>query len=368
MKGGITMATAKKLPSGNWRCQVYMGKGADGKAIYKSVTAATKKEAEYEALQLQLHHKAITQSSAAMTVQEAMNAYIDGREGVISVTTVRGYRTIARNSFHRIQGTQLRKLTPALIQQAVSEEAADHSPKSVHNAYSLMLSALKMYHKPLARDLQDDAVKLPQKQKYQPKVLNTDQVGTLVLATQGNVMELPILLALWCCLRESEICGLKWTDIDWEHGRLHVHGAKVLTGTTRVATKAPKTVESDRWLNLDPYLLELLKQARETSASEYVTTLVSSSLLRRFKTILRRNQLPDVRFHDLRHSNASIMAMTGVPQYLAQRRGGWSTPDTMNRIYTHTMESGGSVADEKVNSFFRQILGISHEISHEVNG
>jgi integrase len=359
------MPTAKKLPSGNWRCQVYMGKGADGKAVYKSVTASTKKEAEYEALQLQLHHKAITQSSANMTLREAMNAYIDGREGVISVTTLRGYRTIVANSFPRIMGTQLRKLTPALIQQAVSEEAADHSPKSVHNAYSLMLSALKLYHKPLARELQDDGVKLPQKRKYQPKVLNTDQVTTLVLAIFGNVMEIPILLALWCCLRESEICGLKWTDIDWEQGRLHIHEARVLTGTKKATTKDPKTVESDRWLNLDPYLLERLKQVRETSESEYVTPLVASSILRRFKTILRHNDLPDVRFHDLRHANASIMAMTGVPQYLAQRRGGWSTPDTMNRIYTHTMEAGGSEADEKVNAFFRKILDISHETSHE---
>jgi integrase len=359
------MPTAKKLPSGNWRCQVYMGKGADGKAVYKSVTASTKKEAEYEALQLQLHHKAITQSSANMTLREAMNAYIDGREGVISVTTLRGYRTIVANSFPRIMGTQLRKLTPALIQQAVSEEAADHSPKSVHNAYSLMLSALKLYHKPLARELQDDGVKLPQKRKYQPKVLNTDQVTTLVLAIFGNVMEIPILLALWCCLRESEICGLKWTDIDWEHHRLHVHGARVLTGTRYAAHKGPKTVESDRWINLHPYLEERLRAAQESTEGEWVTTLTGRSMWKRFKTILKRNKLPDVRFHDLRHSNASIMALMGVPQYLAQRRGGWSTPDIMNRTYTHTMEAGGSIADEKVNAFFEQILGISHETSHE---
>lgn len=359
------MATAKKLPSGNWRCQVYMGKGADGKAIYKSVTASTKKEAEYGALQLQLHHKAITQSSAAMTVQEAMNAYIDGREGVISVTTVRGYRTIARNSFHRIQGTQLRKLTTALIQQAVSEEAADHSPKSVLNAYSLLLSTLRMYHKPLARELVENEIKLPQKQKFQPNVLNADQVATLVLAIQGNIMELPILLALWCCLRESEICGLKWTDIDWEHHRLHVYRARVLTGRRGTTEKGPKTLESDRWINLDPYLVDRLRAAREASGGEFVTRLSGSSMLDRLQTILRHNGLPKIRFHDLRHSNASIMAMTGVPQYLAQRRGGWSTPDTMNRIYTHTMESGGSVADEKVNAFFHRILDASHDISHD---
>lgn len=360
------MATAKKLPSGNWRCQVYLGKGPDGKAIYKSVTASTKKEAEYEALQLQLHHKSVSKDSAAMTLSEAMAAYIDSRRGVISVTTIRGYETIARNSFPGLMGTQLRKLTPNAIQQAISMEARDHSPKSVANAYSLLTSTLRMFHRPLARELAEDPPKLPQKRKYQPKVLNTEQVETLVLAIPGNVMEIPILLALWCCLRESEICGLRWTDVDWEQGRLHICQARVLTGTSKAATKDPKTVESDRWLNLDPYLLELLRKAQEDSTSEYITTLVASSILRRFKTILRWNNLPDVRFHDLRHSNASIMALTGVPQYLAQRRGGWATPDTMNRIYTHTMEAGGSIADEKVNAFFRQILSKSHETSHDV--
>lgn len=357
------MATAKKLPSGNWRCQVYLGRGPDGKAIYKSVTASTKKEAEYEALQLQLHHKSVAADSAAMTLSEAMAAYIDSRRGVISVTTIRGYETIARNNFPGLMETQLRKLTPNAIQQAISIEARTHSPKSVANSYSLMLSTLKMFHRPLARELAETPPKLPQKEKFEATVLNTDQVIVLLGAIHGNVMEIPILLALWCCLRESEICGLRWTDI--QGGRLHVHQARVLTGTRYEAEKGPKTVESDRWINLHPYLLERLESAQRESSCEFVTPLTGRSMWKRFKTILRRNQLPDIRFHDLRHSNASIMALMGVPQYLAQRRGGWSTPDTMNRIYTHTMEAGGSIADEKVNAFFEAALGISHESSHE---
>lgn len=356
------MATAKKLPSGNWRVQVYAGK-VDGRPRYKSFTASTRKEAELMALEYQTHKRAVESDTAALTLSEAMAAYIDGRRGVLSVTTVRGYETIARNWFGPLMGVQLRRLTPAAVQQSISAEAQTHSPKSVENAYSLLRAALRQYHKALAQELEASPPKLPQARKFQPTVLDVEQVGVLVRAVRGDVMEVPVLLALWCCLRESEICGLRWTDIQGD--RLHVHRARVLTGRRGTTEKGPKTLESDRWINLDPYLVDRLRAAQEASDGEFVTRLSGSSMLDRLQTILRRNGLPKIRFHDLRHSNASIMALTGVPQYLAQRRGGWSTPSTMQRVYTHTMEAGGSVADEKVNAFFRGLLGISHEKSHD---
>ena len=65
------MATAKKLPSGSWRVQLYVGKGPDGKRQYLSFTRPTKKEAEYEALQYQLHYKEVSRDATAMTFQEA---------------------------------------------------------------------------------------------------------------------------------------------------------------------------------------------------------------------------------------------------------------------------------------------------------
>lgn len=68
------MAKAKQLPSGSWRVQVYAGKNAAGKPQYRSFTALTRKEAEYNALQFQLHHKEVSRDSSSMTLDEAVES------------------------------------------------------------------------------------------------------------------------------------------------------------------------------------------------------------------------------------------------------------------------------------------------------
>ena len=65
------MAKAKQLPSGAWRVRVYLGKDNDGKARYESITRPTKKEAEYAALGISLHHKDVMRDTANMTLREA---------------------------------------------------------------------------------------------------------------------------------------------------------------------------------------------------------------------------------------------------------------------------------------------------------
>lgn len=358
------MAKATKLPSGSWRCIANLGKDpVTGKPIRKSVTAPTKKEAEYEALQLVLRYRPANRGESSMMLVDAMERYIKGKEGVLSVTTIVNYRSIERNYFRGLMGQRLNQLTRTDMQLAVSEEAKRHSPKTVSNAYSLILSTLHEYHKPLWRELRDDPVMLPQKVRYDPETLGVEQVATLVKAIQGNLIELPVLCGLWLCMRESEIVGIRWSDVDFEKGMLHIRGALVLSGTKNQTYKVTKTTESDRYYTLHPYLVERFRFAYDAAGEErgeYVVTLTAHNVYRRFKTILRKNQLPDIRFHDLRHSNSSIMAMIGVPQYLAQLRGGWSTPATMQRVYTHKMrvENAG---DQMVDKFFEGLISSENE-------
>lgn len=356
------MATAKKLPSGNWRVQVSLGTDPQtGKRIIQSVTACSKKEAEYEALQLQLRYKAAKAGTESMTLREAMEKYIESRSGVLSITTKVNYESILRNYFQTLMNTKLSRLTPQVIQTAISYEAKQHSPKTVRNAYGLLTATIGEYNRGLYRDLQNHPPRLPQREKFHPTVLTVEQVAKLLIYVRGNVMEIPIICALWLCMRESEICGLTWDCVDWENSRIHVKQARVLTGTRNSTQKTTKTTESDRWIDLHPYVLGLLHSEREKSTSEYVTTLSGRSMWKRFKTILKHAGLPDMRFHDLRHSNASIMALVGVPLFLAQMRGGWSTPTTMQRTYTHPM-SAQNDGDRMVNDFFEKLLGLSDSV------
>ena len=149
------MAKARKLPSGSWRVQCYAGKNAEGKNQYRSFTRPTKKEAEYEAALFAMHYKEISRDSTAMTLAEAMDKYIASKDGILSPSTIRGYDIIRKNHLKGLMDIRLNRLTPALIQEAINQEAKPYidkngktrtpSPKSVRNIHGLLTAVLGEY-------------------------------------------------------------------------------------------------------------------------------------------------------------------------------------------------------------------------------
>lgn len=102
------MANAKKLPSGNWRVRVCIGKDDNGKYIYKSFTAETKKEAEYLASEFLIKHK---EKPSNMTVGDAINKYIASKENILSPTTIASYKEIRRNRLQDLMNISIERLT-----------------------------------------------------------------------------------------------------------------------------------------------------------------------------------------------------------------------------------------------------------------
>lgn len=226
------MATAKKLPSGSWRVQVYAGKDASGKLQYRSFTRPTKKEAEYEALQWQLHYKEVSRDSTAMTLAEAMSKYIANKDGILSPSTIRGYDIIRREHLKGLMDIRLNRLTPALIQEAINQETKPYtdrhgktktpSPKSVRNVHGLLSAVLAEYCPGLRLN-----TTLPQKQITEQSILEPEEIAALLHAVEGTEMEIPVLLAVWLCMRSSEITGLTWDCIDFQRGTVTIRQARV---------------------------------------------------------------------------------------------------------------------------------------------
>lgn len=132
------MAKAKKLSSGSWRCQVYLGRDpVTDKPIRKSVTAPTKREAELLAAQYAAGQK-ISKQPLSMTMSQAIDKYISEREGVLSPATIRGYLEIQRNRFPGIMPLPLSRIDSSVMQRAISDESKRVSSKTVINAYGLI--------------------------------------------------------------------------------------------------------------------------------------------------------------------------------------------------------------------------------------
>ena len=351
------MATAKKLPSGSWRVQVYAGKDAAGKNQYRSFTRPTKKEAEYEALQWQMHYKEISRDSTAMTLAEAMDKYIKSKDGILSPSTIRGYDIIRREHLKGLMDQRLNRLTPALIQEAINQESKPYidkhgrtktpSPKSVRNVHGLLSAVLTEYCPGLRLN-----TTLPQKQITEQSILEPEEIAALLRAVDGTEMEIPVLLAVWLCMRSSEITGLTWDCVDFQRGTVTIRQARVRNSRNEWVEKGTKTTGSTRTVNAPDYILDKLAAAKKDATTEYVVNIKGNCLYQRLKTILRKNDLPDIRFHDLRHTAASVMLMLNVPDKYAQRRGGWSTSATMKNVYQHTMAAKRSAVDDAIDNYF----------------
>lgn len=356
------MAKAKQLPSGSWRVQVYAGRDAAGKRQYRSFTALTRKEAEYNALQWQLHYREISRDTSAMTLAEAMDKYIASKDGILSPSTIRGYDIIRRNHLQGLMELRLNRLTPAMVQEAINREAKPYTdkrgrtqaptPKSVRNIHGLLSAVLREYCPELRLN-----TTLPQKRLAEQAFLEPEQIGVLLRAVRGNEMEIPVLLALWLSLRSSEVTGLTWDCVDFERSTVTVRQARVRNKNNEWVAKATKTTSSTRTINAPPYIMDLLRRARAGAAPEEpVVKIAGNCLYRRLKVILRKNHLPDIRFHDLRHTNASIMALLNVPDLYAQKRGGWATDRTMKLVYQHTMASKRNAVDQAIDAYFYNLM------------
>ncbi len=336
------MAKAKKLPSGSWRVRVYAGTDSSGKKIVKSFTSDSKKEAELMAAQFSAQHK---EPAAEMTVGKAIDKYIESKSNVLSPTTIRSYRTMRKNYFQNIMNVKLRDITRQAIQLEVNDLATQLAPKSVINANGLLKAALSIY----APDLNLNNITLPKRQK---KIRTMPEAADVLKAIKGTSVELPCMLAIWFGMRMSEIRGIKKSDC--ENGRMIVHRTMVYADKQNIVREQTKTYDSTRSYNIPPYIQKLI----DAVDTEYLTELTRDQIYTRFKKILTVNDIkPLISFHDLRHLNASVMVLLGVPDKYAMERGGWSTNSTLRNVYQHTFSDEREAVDRKIDEYFEGIIG-----------
>lgn len=338
----MKLPTAKKLPSGQWRVQVMI----DGKRV--SITAPTEKEAVAEAAAIKAEMKAAQGASrtSSMTVGEAIDNFIESRDSVLSPATIRGYKKIRKNDLQEIMGVKLPVLTQEAVQRAVNKMAKDKSPKSVRNAHGLLTAALAMYRPDFVL-----RTTLPQKKKYEAKIPDLDEVRKLLDAAKGKEIEVPILLAVWLGLRESEIRGLTWDCMDGD--MLHIKQA-IVDGEDGPQEKGTKTYSGDRWVRIPPYVKEALE--RQPKRGDHIVRLSGRAIYMRFTRLCEKLGLPHYRFHDLRHAAASIAMSIGVPNTYTQKRMGHKTDNMLKTVYLHTIRSMEDQYADAIDQKFDEIL------------
>ena len=346
------MATPKKLPSGQWRTQVYDYTDANGKRHYRSFTADSKKKSAFMAAEFAANKQRIAKGD--LTISEALEEYIKTKENILSPSTIRGYRSCVRNYYSKISDLKIRGLTNSEVQEWVNDLARQNkSPKTIANAHGLLMSALDL----LAPELKIRTT-LPQKQRPELYCPSDEDVKHLLEHVAGRELEIAILLAAFGPMRRGEICALTSDDI---HGNIiTVNKSMVMTDKGEWVIKAPKTYSSYRDIIFPDFVINRLSgiQGRIIKATP-------NQLTSRFERAIYYSRSPHFRFHDLRHYAASIMHAIGIPDQYIMQRGGWSTDGVMKSVYRNTIDSETQRMTGKINHHFENIT-ISHEMQHDI--
>ena len=349
------MATAKRLPSGGYRCQAY-DKTVNGKRIYKSFTASTKKEAEYLAAQFQLEKKEKQKTINNMTVREAINAYIDSREYLnLSPTTIQDYKCIKRFAFQDIMDMKLEDLDESILQEAVNMESQRKctrkagktiTAKRLRNEWGLLSSTLHKYAPGLKGIT--EIIELPRIEERVPDLIPAE---VLLPAIVGTDIELAVLLAAWLSFTMSEVRGLtKSKSISGDY--IRIAEVTVVVDGKDVTKSIAKNKYRNRTHRIPPYIKGLIDKVDGDRLVPYT----GPTLYHKWIKFLDANNLPHMTFHDLRHLNASVMALLRIPDKYAQDRGGWKSDYVMKKVYTQTFPEARVQVDNKIDNYFDNII------------
>lgn len=334
--------TIVKTASGKYTTRIRIGN--DRVSVTRSTEAEVKKAVEELKARYLLTQK--RQTYISDTLGGLIDKFIEDREGVLSPSTIEGYRNIRRNRF---KPYMVKKIAKINWQKMISDEAESVSAKTVKNGWALVVGALKY------ANIQIPNVRLPQIVKNEHPYLTSSQVKQFISLVKDTDIELPALLGLHS-LRRSEIYGLRWEDVDLEKRLLHVCNTAYFSSGNRVADVSykaeTKTSESNRYVPIMiPRLYELLTETRKKGPVVPADLVGPQMLNRGINRICEQNGLPKIGTHGLRHSFASV-AYHFLPARLAMRIGGWKNVDTMNKIYTHIADSELVDLSTEMSTFF----------------
>jgi integrase len=246
-------------------------------------------------------------------------------------------------------------LQPVQIEKYLTQKKMDGvGDRTCQLVYSCMHTALNSaVRKGLIGRNPLDAVEKPKVRNPKPKItLEPEQIQQLLIAAEGERNATLYQVAIVTGLREGELLGLKWSDLDWEKRRLKIQRQVNRVPHEGLVFSVPKTQSGIRAITIGDLTLQKLRDHRTNQAIEktkagdrwqesdliFPTVIGTPSdphnLLKDFKALLQKAGLPVMRFHDLRHTSITlVLNEIGAPVKEAQQRAGHASPSTTINIY-----------------------------------
>ena len=355
-----------------WATAVSLGKDDKGRRIRKIIraktkgrTAAGKREVMDQMAKVQRNAAA---HKAAAIDQQTLGEFLDGWLENVDKPTIRASTYILHESSVRLHikptigDIPVAKLTPEDIQRMHRALAADEvGPRNRQIIHSVLSKALD--YAASRRLFEINPIKLtprPRAAKPEIKALNPEQATRFLAEVKGKPYEALFVVAVTTAMRQGELFGLQWGDVDLDAGTIivrrtlqRIHG--------KVHLSEPKTAKGRRKVPLPEIARQALlaHKPKDARQDQLVFTDAAGSPLRKENVVrryflkrLEAADLPTITFHGLRHTAATLLLYLGEHPKVVQELLGHAEITTTLDIYSHYQESMGRKAASRIDDFF----------------
>lgn len=367
-----------------WELSIFVGRDGQGKKAYKWFTVhGGRKDAERELRKIlrDMDTNSFVDPSK-MTVGEYLERWLTDYAAIkVAGTTFQRYESVVRHHLVPDLGAiRLSQLKPLDIQRVYAQwlrggrkdkREGGLTAQTVHHHHTILKGALRQAVRWQLIGLNPaEAVEPPTPNRRERQTYTAGQVNAILEAARGDVMYMPILLAVTTGMRRGEILALKWSDVDLEKGILSVQRSLEQVGT-KITAKKTKTKRSMRSIQLLSLTVEELRRHKTTQAknklqwgAEYennglICTWEDGRLMkpnymsRLFMELVRKLDLPKITFHDLRHTHATLLLQAGVHPKIVSERLGHSTISQTMDTYSHVLPNMQEEAALKLDKLLK---------------
>ena len=268
-------------------------------------------------------------------------------DGYESIVRVRVVPRIGRLSLSKVTALDLQALYADLQRAGLSSRSAHHTHRVLHLAFGQAVRWDLLPRNPC------DGVTPPRPKRSEMRVLTQEQVGTLLSATAEHRAHALYVLAVTTGMRQGELLGLGWEDVSLDAGRLVVRRALQRQNDAGLVFVEPKTARARRTILLSRRAVAAIRQHRARQSEQRLVAghewrdvglvfcsatggpLDPSHQTATFKTALTRAGLGGVRFHDLRHTAATLLLAQGVHPKVVSEMLGHATITLTLDTYSH---------------------------------
>ena len=372
----------RKREDGRWEGRIVVGHKKNGTPIFQHAYAHTQKELTEKLHQnIERYQDVELTEDSRMTLGEWLDRWLtDYKENTVRPGTLAGYRSCIENYIKPQLGSKQVSLVTSQDVQKLYRKLKENGRVKEHPRFGYALSdtTINRLHAIFHQAMEDAlhahiiaknptvGATVPKASHAPKRVLTDKELDTFLDAVrEDKIWGDFFYVELTTGLRRGEICALRWEDFDTKQETLHVRRTLHKEKGKPLTTGDTKTYAGTRKIVLPPSTAQLLRERKKTAPTEWIfpnpfdpeQPIAPGTAYNRLKALLKETGLPDIRFHDLRHTFATHALSSGVDaKTLAGILGHTKASFTLD-TYTHTTGDMQKRAAEIVGGFLTDYLG-----------